>query len=174
MSSLAKKFHCHPPSSFGDGGIEAFTMVMDEFRTELEQKMAQITREHGQIVMAMRQKSDEVDEELQITRVQLGEHQTDKEEQSSRNRELQAKVAKHTGYITKLEGRIHEMQLDSSKAAVKLAELQSLRLLGDVVAEVLEFQQSNMEYEDIKSVLLVASVFGEISFIVYLGKIEPW
>lgn len=155
LMGLAKKLGCHPPVNLGDGSIVAFANVFEEMGCELEQKQRNLIRDHEQETAEMRGNSETLNAQLEGLRSQLVERQFGKEELDSRNQKLHEEVMKQQSYITKLEGRIGEMQLEASKTALKLSELQNLKVLGNVVGEVLENQQGKMEYEDMKLILMV-------------------
>ena len=57
--------------------------------------------------------------------------------------------------IKRLELRLGEQQMECSQKTAKLADTQKLKVLAGVINEVLENEASQMDYEDMKSILLV-------------------
>ncbi|PJF19283.1 Peptidase S8, subtilisin-related domain-containing protein, partial [Paramicrosporidium saccamoebae] len=57
------------------------------------------------------------------------------------------------GLIKKLEKRITEQQMESGASAAKLADLQKLRLRAGLLDDAMNHEASEMDYEDIKSIL---------------------
>lgn len=65
--------------------------------------------------------------------------------------DLQAKIT----YISKLETRLTEKQMEFGANAAKLADLQKFRVRAGLIDHVLSTDASEMEYEDMKTVLNV-------------------
>lgn len=56
--------------------------------------------------------------------------------------------------IRKLEKRMAEQQIESGSNAAKLADLQKLRVLAGLLDEFFDGQASQMEYEDMRCILM--------------------
>lgn len=149
---LTKQLGCRPPASFGDRSSKALSVVLDECIAEHKASINLKEQEQLVLIEALQLENTQAKTRIAKFEEELLSRQSAEE---AKNQDIAADLTKREQYIQKLENRIAEMQLEASGNASKLAELQKLRVVHQVVQELIFQGQdiNGVEYADLRSLV---------------------
>ena len=155
IKKLAKDMGCKQPSSFGDSGIMALENVLkelvDEHQAIIRSKLEDLDRTTLDAKENLGKTMQELGEKCQ----QLSYMETELTTTRAKSAAVELELLGKSSTIDRLESRIAEQQIEHSAATAKLADHQNMRMLVNLLNEVFENETLNMEYEDLRSVLMV-------------------
>lgn len=146
---MTKQLGCRAPASFGDRGGKALSVIIDECIAE--HKAFINLKEQEQLVLIEALRLELTQAKTKVAKLEEGLLSRQSAEEA-KSQDIAADLTRREQYIQKLENRITDMQLEASGNASKLAELQKLRVVYQVVQELIFQGQdiNGVEYADLR------------------------
>jgi chromosome segregation ATPase len=155
IKRLASDMGCRQPSSFGDSSIVALENVIKELVDEQQAMIRSNLKDLDKTTLDAKENLEKAMQELSEKCQQLSYVESELTIIKTKSAAMELEILEKGSKIDRLEGRVAEQQIEHSAATAKLADHQNMRMLVNLLNEVFENEASKMEYEDLRSVLMV-------------------
>lgn len=148
LTSLSIALKTQAPSSFGDSSMAALTNVMEEILCE---HTVMVNSEKKEIQVTLDHLAGRLDTETEL----LKNSNKENGEILLKINLLQNDVEQKKADILTLESSIQAFQKESGQTAAKLADLQRIKIIANIVEDILGVNGKCIDYEEMRCLLLV-------------------